>query len=167
MNPESALKLQAFVDGELPVHERQAVADWLSSDPEARTLQQELARIRSALAGGEPPRPLPESREFYWSKIQREIVRGEQAGTRAAARRALPWWRRLLVPAAGLAGLALVLSVAVNYWPPGRPSYVVETALADSGAFTYRDLKEGITLVWLSYPADSGMVDDAGADTIE
>ncbi len=167
MNNDQELKLQAFLDGELPARERPAVADWLAADAEARALQQEWALARSALAGGEPPRPLPESREFYWSKIQREILRGEKAGPRAAARRAVPWWRRLLVPTAGLAVLTLGLSVALNYWPPGRQPHVVETALADSGAFTYRDLKEGITLVWLSYPADSGLADDAGADTIE
>jgi hypothetical protein len=30
----------------------------------------------------------------------------------------------------------------------------VEFALADAGAFTYRDYSAGTTLVWFSYPAD-------------
>lgn len=167
MNHDSELKLQAYLDGELPAGERPAVADWLAVDAEARSLQTELTLAHETLAAGELPRALPESREFYWSKVQREIRRQETAGHRAAERRPLPWWKRLLVPAAGLAALTLVLSVAVGRWPWGRQPHLVETTLADSGALTYRDLKEGITLVWLSYPADNGMLDEEDAGTLE
>ena len=35
----------------------------------------------------------------------------------------------------------------------------METALADSGAFTYHDYSAGATLVWLSYPAEDEVAD--------
>jgi len=36
----------------------------------------------------------------------------------------------------------------------------IETALADAGAFTYRDYSAGTTLVWLSYPADTEVAEN-------
>jgi hypothetical protein len=40
----------------------------------------------------------------------------------------------------------------------------IETALADSGVFTYRDYSAGATLVWLSYPAEdeAAEIDEMG-----
>ncbi len=167
MNDDSLLKLQAYLDGELPAGERQAVADRLASDAEARGLLKELERTRRALRESEVPRAVPESREFFWSKIEREICRQEAAAARASRRAAAPWWKRWLIPAAGLAALTLVLSVAEHRWTGPRQPGVVETTLADSGALTYRDVKEGITLVWLSYPPDSGLAEDDGAGAVE
>ncbi|MEI6783081.1 MAG: hypothetical protein WCQ21_19415, partial [Verrucomicrobiota bacterium] len=45
--------------------------------------------------------------------------------------------------------------------PAGRTAVAeIETALADSGAFTYRDYSAGTTLVWLSYPADNEVAEN-------
>ena len=44
---------------------------------------------------------------------------------------------------------------------------MTETALADPGAFTYRDYASGTTLVWLSYPAENELADDQEAYTVE
>ena len=43
----------------------------------------------------------------------------------------------------------------------------METALADAGAFTYRDYAAGTTLVWLSYPAENELADDDEMGTID
>ena len=43
----------------------------------------------------------------------------------------------------------------------------IETALADAGAFTYRDYSAGATLVWLTYPAENEVADDDETGRIE
>ena len=43
----------------------------------------------------------------------------------------------------------------------------IETALADSGTFTYRDYSAGTTLVWLSYPADTEVAENDEMGTVE
>ena len=75
MEQEQQLRLQAYLDGELPEAEARAVAEWLSRDGEAMALATELRQTTEALGGFEQGIRLPESREFYWSKIQRQIQR--------------------------------------------------------------------------------------------
>lgn len=161
---EKQLKVQAYLDGELPEAEARQVADWLAQDQEGSALLGELRQTREALAGSEAEPRLPESREFYWSKIQREIKRIEAAEPVRASR--IPWsarLRRLLMPATGVAVAALLLLVVTreNGSGPTSPSdTTTETALEDSGAFTYHDSSAGVTLVWLSYPADDAIDND-------
>ncbi len=166
---DAQLKLQAFLDCELPKGEARKVADRLAQDREAAALLEELRNIRGALAGFEEGVQLPESREFFWSKVQREIQRLETPDPRPAPTPVLALLRRFLIPASGLA-LALA-AVAVFLRPsglPGRAATVgIETALADAGAFTYHDFSAGTTLVWLSYPAENEIADDDDLGTIE
>jgi len=82
INHEKELKLQAYLDGELPADEANAIADLLGRDAGAQALYQELRVAKSLLAGNELERTLSESREFYWSKIQRQIDRAIDAGGR-------------------------------------------------------------------------------------
>ena len=77
MNVELGIKLQAHLDGELTGRDAQQVAALLESDVEARALFNELQQTRTVLKGNEPEFRLPESREFFWSKIEREIGRIE------------------------------------------------------------------------------------------
>ncbi len=169
MDCDSQLKLQAFLDGELPEAEASKVAEWLSRDREAAALAGELRNTRQALAGFEVGIQLPESREFFWSKIQREIQRLETPAPDPAPVPFFALLRRLLVPASTVAlvfvaGLVLVRSVV----PFGRGvTPDIETALADAGAFTYRDYNAGTTLVWLSYPADNEIAEDDEMGTVE
>ena len=156
MTEEAQMTVQAFLDRELPPEEHEAVAARLPSDPAARSLLNELEMARNVLADGELTRGVPESREFYWSKIEREIGRQEAAANRDAPRDRTPWWRWVMIPAAGLAVLALLLSVAGLRLGGARDAYLLEASTSDSGAFTYRDDQEGVTLVWLSYPSDAG-----------
>jgi hypothetical protein len=105
---------------------------------------------------------LPESREFFWSKVQREIERLETPAARPAAAPLSALLRRFLVPASAIA-LLLVAGVVLTrpFGPSGRtPAAEIETALADSGVFSYRDYSAGTTLVWLSYPADVEVADN-------
>lgn len=158
MNEEAQLKLQAYADGELTGPEARNMADLLARDADARALLAELRHTREALTGYEAEIKLPESREFYWSKIERGIHRLEPAET---PREETSWWagwRRLFVPAGALAALVIlvVLAVPALHGPRATASISAETefALADSGAFTYHDYANGTTLVWLGYPAE-------------
>lgn len=149
------LKLQAYLDNELGPEEAREVANLIARDSDAAALLHTLRTTRKALVGFEKEIRLPESREFYWSKIRKQI---EHLEPQAPAKETpVPWivrLRRFLVPASA-AALLLVSAVVVtrdNSW--GNSSVPGETALVDSKAFTYRDYDSGATLVWLSYPAD-------------
>jgi anti-sigma factor RsiW len=158
MDYEAQLKLQGFLDGELSEAETREVANWLAQDREAVALLGELRNTRQAMVGLEIGVALPESREFFWSKIQREIERTESAAVPEPT--AASWMatlRRFLAPATALAVLGIALIVAFK--PSGV--FPMETALADPGAFTYHDYSAGATLVWLSYPAED---EEAPAD---
>jgi anti-sigma factor RsiW len=157
MEYKDQLKLQACLDGELSESEQRQVESWLERDPEVAALAAELRCTTKAFAGFAADIRLPESREFFWSKIQREIGRQGQAGSEAGQR---PSWlavlRRALVPVTGVALVVMAGLVATRH----SPSLNSETALDDSGAFTYHDFAAGATLVWLSYPADNELADD-------
>ena len=154
MTNDRQIKLQAFLDGELPESEAREMAAWIGRDPEAAGLLAELRHTRRAVAGFDDERKLPETREFFWSKIEREIDRLESNSPAEAAKSG--WWHRFLVPLGAVAGLALVVMVAglrFGLFPSG-PVPETETATADAGTFTYHDYQNGTTLVWLSYPAE-------------
>lgn len=168
MENEKQLKLQAYLDGELPEAEAKAVAGWLSADGEAQALVAELRQTSDALNGFEQGIRLPESREFYWSKIQRQIER--EAGPAQPTAPAVSWaarLRRMLVPMTGLAVAALMLLMVTHENSPSRAGDNAETALQDSGAFTYHDDSAGATLVWLSYPADNEIADNNDLDSLD
>jgi anti-sigma factor RsiW len=154
MNYDSQLKVQAYLDGELPEVEAREIANLLARDREAVALMGELRNTRQALVGSEIGITLPESREFFWSKIEREILRQERqqdAPIRQRPASFLTAWRRFLIPAGALSALALAAFISLNNHSSVS---TVETAIADPGAFTYHDFSTGTTLVWFSYPAE-------------
>ena len=165
MNWKEQLKLQAFLDGELPDNEAREVLAWTRRDQAAAALLAELKSIREVVAGAEPHLSVPESREFYWSKIQREIERLDPRVTTAATGSIFATLRRLLVPAGAFAALVIALLVVYpHFHPTGKAKAAnaseVVTSLTDADAVTYRDEQEGTTLVWLSYPADGNSGQD-------
>jgi len=168
MNEELQLKLQAYLDGELPDGEARDVADLIARDTGAAALVTELKNTRGALKAFESEIKLPESREFFWSKIEREIGRGDKPQTVDAS----PAWltallRRFLVPAGAVAAL-VIAALLLTQQTPGIVAGVSESETAFPGAdtFTYRDYAAGMTLVWLSYPAENGFADFAPDDTL-
>lgn len=156
MNLEQQLKLQAFLDGELPEAEAREILAWTQRDGAAAALLAELGHAREALARGRLSASVPETREFYWSKIEREVQRQRPAPARRFSTAALFRW--LAFPAAGAAAL---LMVAWHFRSPAPKTVadtnadadepVVETTLANSDATTYRNASDGTTLVWFSY----------------
>jgi len=117
MKHELELKLMACLDGELPEREAREITVLVEQDPQARALLDELRQTRAALHGQETIAQVPESREFYWSKIERSIQR-ETAATVGSSLSWLDWmqaWRRWLAPVAGAAVIAL-LAVGGAIW---------------------------------------------------
>jgi len=164
MDYDAQLKLQAYLDGELPEAEAKDMAKCLARDQDATVLLAELKNTRQALAGGEMPRQLPESGEFFWSKIEREIERSELSQPAPAHESLLARWRRLLVPVSAAAVLGIIILVMVG---PSNSSLAPESEVAseDSGSFVYRD-ESGTTLVWLSYPAENDIADETGGNRL-
>jgi hypothetical protein len=138
---------------------------WLEKEPGAAELLTELRQTGEALAGYENGIRVPESREFYWSKIAREIERLERVEPQHVE---VPWLvrlQRLLMPATALALLAMGGVIALRTELPSSDE--METASTDSGAFTYRDYDAGTTLVWLSYPSDNEVAKATPAATLQ
>ncbi|HZV35801.1 MAG TPA: hypothetical protein VFB72_14595 [Verrucomicrobiae bacterium] len=171
-NHESQLKLQAFMDGELSVREAAEVREWLAQDAEAHALLSELRNTTAALKGNEPQCRLPETREFFWSKIEREIERQGAQPMRprpVAAGSLLAWLRRHLMPAVGVAAVcsALVFIAVRSHGPQLR---IGEMALVsdDMGSYTYRDQADKMTMVWLydRSSADSQVADSSDIDNV-
>src|SRR6266513_693825 len=151
MKQELQLKLQAYLDGELPDGEAREAADLLAQDAEARALLAELKNTRAALAGFEADIKLPESREFYWSKIEREIQR-QSPMIEPERKFASPFafFRRRLATVGAVAVLAIVGMVAIRQVDFSGPGGLeVKAEFVDRGALTYRDHAQGLTLVWL------------------
>lgn len=158
MNQDFQLKLQAHLDGELTERETREVEAVLAVDAEARALLTELRNTTDALTDFETDLKLPETREFYWSKIQRQLQRQHAPEERPAP---VPFWKRFLIPAGAFAALVLVALFGLRSFGPSgdAEAAVVETFLTDAGAMTYRDEAEGMTVVWLSYPAENEFAD--------
>src|SRR5687768_9616349 len=143
MNQDVALKYQAFVDGELSASEARRMAQILEKDADARALVAELRSTRALLAGNEPEVTVPESREFYWSKIQRQIERleAEPAGVEGGGwRGALSAWRRFVAPLAGVAVITFLAMVAVRFYSPEPVDYLaeIENLSEESTAYSFR-----------------------------
>ena len=112
MNRQQQLEIQAWIDGELSEHEARAAAERARLDPEARALADNLRHFSRLLRDHQPARPLPESREFYWSGIRRAIE-AQTPRENPAPRRGISWlaW---LVPA-GAVALAAILLPRANF----------------------------------------------------
>jgi anti-sigma factor RsiW len=167
MTEEQQLKLQAFFDKELPEKEAREIASWLARDADATALHAELRNTRHALKGFEPELKVPESREFYWSKIKREMERSAPAQAPAERASLFTSLRRFLLPLGAVAALTLAGIITLHQFGGGVVHPVqVNAILADAGAFTYRDESQGMTVVWLSYPAEKKLADSPSPDTL-
>jgi anti-sigma factor RsiW len=153
MKKELALKLQAHLDGELPAGEAEEVLQRLKNDPEAQALQAELKLTKSLIKDNELETKIGESREFYWSKIAREIER-ERTQRAPGTSHDLFWWLRWLVPLGGVALLALLISTSQKLSVPAaqKLGYLqeIENHLGDMSLISFRSESEGFSVVWVN-----------------
>jgi len=155
MTEQTKLRLQAWVDGELPPAEAAEVIRLTETDADTAAIVQEIKLTRGWLAGNELPRPVPESREFHWSKIERQLRTPDSA---APASKADAGWimarLRWLVPA----GLAAVLAIVLLTSPrPASESAAlmppeIDSPQEDVGTITFRSDSEQMTVVWVGNP---------------
>lgn len=159
MDQATQLELQAYLDGELSPAEAVGWQRRIDSEPQLRALALELQASNQALAVFEAETRVPANRDFYWSGIRRQIEAQETAVPKVGATAApLGWFGRLwqyLVPAGVtaaflIAGLLATHQVRMADGSPMR----LEASASSPGTFTYRDFSSGVTLVWLSYPAE-------------
>lgn len=148
MKMETCLELQAHLDGELPPGRREAVQALCAQDAEAQALYQSLKTLRETVRDHEPEHRLSESREFYWSQIQRRIASAEAQA--APAPQTLSAWSQLfrwLVPLGGLAAVALIFTLK----DPARPRNVAfNTAPNPATSVEYRSDADGVTVHWIN-----------------
>jgi anti-sigma factor RsiW len=166
MNVDLGIKLQAYLDGELASSDARAVSTLLESDASARALFEELQQTRTLLRSNEPEFRLPESREFFWSKIEREIGRAE-AVTPAQRGGWFAFLRRHLAATAGVGvAVAVTLFAALQMnWVSPDLFEEIENPLEDTGSFSFRSESQQMTLVWISNPsASTEETEDTGED---
>ena len=116
MKTETCLEIQAYVDGELDASRRAVVERLCATDSEARQLSDGLKALRSAVRANEPEIHVPESREFYWSQIQRRMSAASATAPTTDTGAAWTQWMRWLVPMAGAAGGMLIAGLATGIW---------------------------------------------------
>jgi anti-sigma factor RsiW len=160
------LKIQAFLDGELTGPEARDVAALIAANPEASALHAELKNTRLALKGAEADVKVPETREFYWSRISREISQLEKAPAEPSA--PSPWqilagW---LKPLGAVAVVAIVGVLVWQQMAQSVPKADVMTAQVDDDTITFQDDTAGVTFVWLNYPAENGVANEIDSNTL-
>jgi len=148
MNTESKLRLQAYLDNEVSSSEAREIASWIARDAEAKALYEELAATKSLLAPeNELPVAVPDSQDFYWSKIQRAIEHAEREPAPKYSPR--PWWVRLLAPVAGAALLAIFVFTSISTNPQLSAVHQERSDL-ENGTITFHSKDNSMTLVWIS-----------------
>lgn len=151
MNETEQLKLQAYLDGELTGRERDEVAELLDKRDDARELLAELQHTRAAIRGNEPARRLDCSREFYWSRLERELAGSVQEDGPAPAVNLLHWLRGHLrtVVGTGMAVALLALTLTLFSAGPAAAESEWEVLHPQTGMVSLRDYQSGITVVML------------------
>ncbi len=144
MNTE--LKLQALLDGALDAREVRDIESLLARDAQSAALMQELKWMKTAIAGNETEMKLPETREFYWSKIERGIT--TEAVKAAATPTERAWWFKFLYPATGLiAMVAVMFAISGGRATDGADT---ESVPEDVNAISFRSETEALSVVYVA-----------------
>ncbi|MBL9139511.1 MAG: hypothetical protein JNK85_26825 [Verrucomicrobiales bacterium] len=171
MNDELRHRLQAWVDGQLDAKAAEEIARLVETEPEARQLSENLRQVRQLVRSHEPVRRVPDSRDFYWSRIRQGIELAEAQAARKstpapASGRGWTWWRWLL-PVAGVALVVVVLrphAPSNEVSPPPGPLTVaqapvtsnsvvsgheIETPSPELTSLTFYSAQDAMTVVWV------------------
>ncbi|MBM3829219.1 MAG: hypothetical protein FJ406_01635 [Verrucomicrobia bacterium] len=141
------LKLQARLDGELDAREAREIDALVEQNAQQAALMQELSWTKAAIAAGDVEVALPETREFYWSKIARAIEAEERkAATAAPAERS--GWLKFFYPATGLAAMAAVMFVISG--SRSNDGVDTESVPEDMNAVSFRSEAEKMSVVYVA-----------------
>jgi len=160
MNHEIELKIQAHLDGNLSVDDSREVEELICREAEARALHDALAATKALLHGNEPEFALPESRDFYFSKIRREIERepasGKSWGSFSLSWR--NWWVRLgtSVAALALVGTLTVFNARLKTFVLGSSgAREIESPLDEFSTISFHSESANMTVVWVQARIDT------------
>lgn len=159
-------RIQAFLDGELTGSEAREVAALIAADREAAALHAELKNTRRALAGAEAGIKVPETREFYWSKISREIGRLEEQAPAVPDGSLWHILSRWLKPLGAVAAVAIVGMLVWQQAGGRHGGQSMVTAQVDGDAIMFQDNPSGTTFVWFNYPAQNGVANEGDSNTL-
>jgi hypothetical protein len=134
MKHEDKLRIQAWMDGELAPKEAAQIATLIEENPEALALSEELRMVENALHFGEKSEILDDSRDFYWSQIERQIDTGEPlpepyVGPVTASTNLLRW----VVPVGSLGAIVILMMNFGAMSPQPQPS--VPGIISDAPVF--------------------------------
>ncbi|MBI3876108.1 MAG: hypothetical protein HY300_09175 [Verrucomicrobia bacterium] len=153
MNAETEVKLAAWIDGELSAGESREVEALLARDAELSAVAGELRMTKGILAGNEPEVRVPETREFYWSKISREIERLERQPAPAAASLWRSWWLRALVPTCATAAMVALFVLPNRNGSSGVDE--TESSLQESTVIQFHSASEKMDVIWIQSDVNS------------
>ncbi len=120
--------------------------------------------MSALIRDNEPELRLPESREFFWSKIEREISRLEAEPAQSAT----PWWlagiRRHLAAfsGVGVASLLLLVGAFQLHWVSPDMLEEIDNPM-DDNSISFRSESQKMTVVWISDAIE--MPDDDNPDS--
>ncbi len=151
MSSEQMLEIMAFVDGELDAGRQAGVQRLLSSDAEASALHRELSQMQQLVRSHEPIGSVTDTREFYWSQIQRRIAAEEKIAAKATApKQGFATWLRWLAPALGVAAVAVVVTLQQATPAITEIANNVDSSQNESSSLTYRSDVDGVTVHWIN-----------------
>jgi anti-sigma factor RsiW len=166
MNRNLQQQLEAWVDGELPRREAGRMDTLVTRDPEARAFVENLREFRRCLREHEPAPVLPESRDFYWSRIRRGIEAETATPKPADPARHRVRWLGWLIPVGAVAA-AFVIALLPGGPHPGAlqsgptrsngpavegkamVGHVVESPVPGMDSLTFYSARDSITVVWV------------------
>jgi len=142
---EQLLDLQAYVDGELSEERRRQIEATLPADLDAQELVAGLRQLGTLIRAHEPVATVPAAREFYWNQIRRQI---EAEQPKAPAASAALGWLRWLIPAMGVAAVAVVVSTQRT------PREITlagggDVTAVDVSSTVFRSESDGVTVHWI------------------
>lgn len=167
INFEQQLQIQAFLDGELPGAEAREIAALIARDREVAALHAELKNTRRALAGAEQGITLPESREYYWSKIRRDLDRLESPPPVPAIPSLWQFFGRLLKPVAAVAAVVVLGSLMFRQTGGLNGGSDLFIASSDMDAITFRNDADGTSYVWFTDATENDVANDEDDTTLD
>ena len=167
IDQETQIKIQAFLDGELAETEARDIAALIAQDRDAAALHTELKNTRRALTSAEQGIVLPETREFYWSKIRRDIERLEQLQPVQPAPSIWQLINRLLKPVAAVATVVVLGTILFQQLGGRNGGGDFLVASADMDAISYRDDSDGTTYVWFADATENDVANDMDDTTLD
>lgn len=152
MNDQQLLEIMAHADGELEASRRSDVERLLAQDAGAAALQRELVTVRELMRTHEPVGQVSDSREFYWSQIQRRMAQAEQAAGRPGPAKSNPFsWLRWLTPALGVAAVAVAVTVQQrNGFPLAGADLGPRSMTEAANPVTFTSDSDGVTIQWIN-----------------